>query len=344
MLSPVNTGRRRPFRALVNILTWVLTLIVLHDIFHRLGALPVYGDRASKAKIAKVTQIVGKYADDKVIMDNYAAHRVHDERFGYRRILYTTPILGGFFDRYLFLISLMTQELIKPEGERLEWIMWHDSDIVMMNTQVPLEAYLPPQDQWSHVHLLVTNDDNGLNNGAFFIHVHPWSIKLLRDAFSIKTYEPNVDLEYSEQTALELWLLSDTYRESIIHVPQRWFNAFTGEWDLKTAEDGTVTGILPEKGLKSNTVRRGDLQVHFAGRLQKTEHIARWNKMVADHKAEFEVPFEGSQLQDEIAAFWASEATEEDLKVDVMIDAMLKRRADRKKSGVAGISSEFTIS
>lgn len=84
--------------------------------------------------------------------------------------------------------------------------------------------------------------------------------------------------------------------------------------------------------------------MHFAGRLQKTEHIARWNKMVADHKAEFEVPFEGSQLQDEIAAFWASEATEEDLKVDVMIDAMLKRRADRKKSGVAGISSEFTIS
>lgn len=101
---------------------------------------------------------------------------------------------------------------------RFGWLMsdrWHDSDIVMMNTEVPLEAYLPPQDQWSHVHLLVTNDDNGLNNGAFFIHVHPWSIKLLRDAFSIKTYEPNVDLEYSEQTALELWLLSVCHVETI---------------------------------------------------------------------------------------------------------------------------------
>ena len=72
-----------------------------------------------------------------------------------------------------------------------------------MNPKLPLEIFLPPS-QWSQVHLLVTNDLNGLNDGIFFLRVHEWSLWFLSTVLAFTYYRPDVDLRYGEQTAMEL--------------------------------------------------------------------------------------------------------------------------------------------
>ncbi|KAF2220365.1 hypothetical protein BDZ85DRAFT_204661 [Elsinoe ampelina] len=294
------------------------------------------GGRQSSAdnlEVAKVSLITGKYQENEIVLRNHELHRRHDERFGYKHFVLTQPVIGGFWDRTVYMLSLITLELAKPENERLQWMMWYDADVTLMNPNTPLEAFLPPQDQWSHIHMLVTNDDNGLNNGVFFLRVHPWSIQLLKTVIGIEMYEGDVDLEYSEQTALELWILSDSFREHVMHVPQRWFNAKPTEWEVKM-EGGSVSAELPDKELHKATLRQGDLFVHFAGLAHKTRAMEAFMMIAEEARSDWELEFEGSELQTELISFWSGDALEEDLIVDDLITEMQQRRLYRKKHGI----------
>jgi hypothetical protein len=87
----------------------------------------------------------------------------------------------------------------------LMWIChfsWLDGDLVIMNPHIPLEIFLPPEPEWSHIHALVTNDHHGLNNGVFFLRVHEWSVWLMAATVAWKIYKPNVPLHFHDQTAL----------------------------------------------------------------------------------------------------------------------------------------------
>jgi len=72
-----------------------------------------------------------------------------------------------------------------------------------MNQNVPLDIFLPPDDGFSHINLLATNDHNGLNNGAFMIRVCEWGVRYFTDSLALHTYEPEMKLKYSEQSAME---------------------------------------------------------------------------------------------------------------------------------------------
>ena len=53
-----------------------------------------------------------------------------------------------------------------------------DADTVVINPKILLEIFPPPK-SFPCLHLLVTADSHGLNDGIFFIKVHFWSIELL---------------------------------------------------------------------------------------------------------------------------------------------------------------------
>lgn len=76
-----------------------------------------------------------------------------------------------------------------------------------MNRNIPLDIFLPPDEDFSHVHLLVTNDHNGLNTGSFFIRVNEWAVKYLVDIIALHSYRPDVKLKYSDQSAQEFTTL-----------------------------------------------------------------------------------------------------------------------------------------
>ena len=79
---------------------------------------------------------------------------------------------------------------------------WLDRDTVLMNPLLPLEIFIPPAG-FEHIHILTTNDRNGLNNGAFLLKVTSWSLKLFAHALSYTHYNPEVTLKYTEQSAME---------------------------------------------------------------------------------------------------------------------------------------------
>ena len=80
---------------------------------------------------------------------------------------------------------------------------WIDADIVVMNPNIPLEIFIPPSPEFSYVNMLATNDRHGLNNGCFLIRISSWAVKLLSGVIAFHNFKPDVELKYSEQSALE---------------------------------------------------------------------------------------------------------------------------------------------
>ena len=72
-----------------------------------------------------------------------------------------------------------------------------------MNPQIQLDIFIPPTPEFSYVNMLVTNDRHGLNNGCFLIRINPWAVKLLSGVIAFHSFKPEVELKYSEQSALE---------------------------------------------------------------------------------------------------------------------------------------------
>lgn len=69
--------------------------------------------------------------------------------------------------------------------------------------KIPLSIFLPPRG-FEHVNLVVAKDRNGLTNGVFFFKVGQWSTKMFASALSVREYMPEVELRYSEQSAMEM--------------------------------------------------------------------------------------------------------------------------------------------
>lgn len=87
-----------------------------------------------------------------------------------------------------------------------------------MNANVPLSIFLPPGGNYPHINLLVTNDHNGLNSGAFFIRVNEWAVRYLIDVLALRSFKPEVTLKYSDQSAMEIITLNVSSR--IFVIPQ----------------------------------------------------------------------------------------------------------------------------
>lgn len=182
-----------------------------------------------------------------------------------------------------------------------------------MNPQIPLDIFIPPSPEFSYVNMLVTNDRHGLNNGCFLIRINPWAVKLLSAVIAFHTFKPEVELKYSEQSALEemiedvslnsflseLKLINPVYiqsywRKSVVHVPQYWFNAYP-------ASSKETTSPRPHE------FRPGGLQIHFAGNRdgKRPERMENWMNIAEQNIAPYNVPLDQVGLAEDIQAFWA---------------------------------------
>lgn len=83
---------------------------------------------------------------------------------------------------------------------------------------------------------------------------------------------------------------------NIAYVPQRWFNAFRGPRD-------ELEQLIDSEEVPENTIRAGDLQLHFAGK--KVKHlIPTYLALAANNSMGWEMPLSSTTLQSEVALFW----------------------------------------
>jgi hypothetical protein len=132
-----------------------------------------------------------------------ATHITYSSLHNHPTFILREQILSGLWSKHAYLLTILGHELSKPEAQRLKWLFWHDRDTIIMNAQIPLEVFLPPEPDFNHISLLATRDRNGLNNGVFFVRVGEWAFKLFASALSIRDYQPDVVLKYTEQSAME---------------------------------------------------------------------------------------------------------------------------------------------
>jgi hypothetical protein len=133
-----------------------------------------------------------------------ASHRTHNILHGYPHYVLRERMLPGLWSKQSYLLTILGVELAKPPDQRLQWLLWHDRDTILMNANVPLEIFLLPVEEFGHVNLVVTRDRNGLNNGVFLVRVGEWAVKMFASSLRLREYLMQVELKYSEQTAMEM--------------------------------------------------------------------------------------------------------------------------------------------
>ncbi len=176
---------------------------------------------------------------------------------------------------------------------------WFDADTVIMNPNIPISIFLPPADldnqYFSHIHILVTNDMNGLNNGVFPIRVSPYSVELMSAVVAFQTYRPDFHLNFRDQSALDEMLKDPKFRDGVMYLPQRWFNAYQGELN---------------ETLGPFQMRRGDFLVHFAGVVNRDERMRLWMERAEQHLPEWEIDLIHTSYPTETREYWEGKKME----------------------------------
>lgn len=153
---------------------------------------------------------------------------------------------------------------------------WGDADSVILNPNIPLSLFLPPADL-SHVNFVGTRDWNGLNNGVFFLRVHPWSISMLTSAMSYPICHPDQDLGANvEQEGMRLTFARPSggqndlgWKSGVVYMPKQWFNtyemAMMGE-QWQEENEGKIVIDYPGLSLRHYYEgQRGNMLVHCPG-------------------------------------------------------------------------------
>lgn len=328
-MSKINPASRRGFLIALKAIAAFLVFTILLDrsLNYRTPAAPAGSEGISAATIAKVSMLYG--GENPLYERALATHNVHNNNFGYHFYVLRQQTLASYWSKPAYLLRLLLTELEKTESERLEWLVWVDGDVVIMNPNIPLEIFLPPKNGWDHINAIVTNDHRGLNNGVFFLRVHEWSVWLINSCLNTQIHDPELELEFADQSALQYWLNQERFRNNTIHVPQRWFNAYAGYRGAST--DLFADPMKPPYKYKANSVREGDLLVHHAGHKSlRAQRMLPWVEVAERHVSSWELQLDETQYQKEISQFWEGEAKNERKIVDQM-QKKLKDAAEEKR-------------
>jgi hypothetical protein len=169
---------------------------------------------------------------------------------------------------------------------------------MILNPALSPCMFLPPE-TLPHVYALVTADHNGLNNGVFYLKVHPSSVDLLTKTINYPLVHPENDLGwFGEQGAMAKVIesIENEHRDpsnpfGIVWIPRTWINNY--EWE-HSFEGGP-----------------GSFMVHFAGLgATRLAHMQAWLDELQGNQAKWEVPLENLPLKDDIPKFWAEYAAE----------------------------------
>ena len=302
-------------------------------------------DQAStKHQTTKIGKLSMLYGDANPYYERaIAAHTSHNERFGYEFHVLREKTMPSHWSRPAYILQHLLSELAKPATDRLEWLVWFDTDTVLMNPKIPLEIFLPPSNDWSHINALVTNDNRGLHAGVFFLRVTVWSVWLMNACLGTETFAPDLQVSSGDQAALMYWLNSDRFRRNTIHVPERWFNAhagFRGDPSSTFADPNQ-----PQYKFRSDSIREGDLLVHQSGqKALRAKGMGPWLDIAEQHSAAWELEPEQTTYGREIERFWSSDAPHEHKMVDELNAKLAAKGTDRKVQVASSVARTGKVS
>ncbi|KAG5946794.1 hypothetical protein E4U59_002986, partial [Claviceps monticola] len=218
------------------------------------------------------------------------SHKRHNRQHGYPMFVQRVDVLDGYWTKPAFIHYMILRELRKPESQRLQWLFWFDADTIILNYNVPLEIFLPPEDHEGlrNINILISDDWNGLNNGIFGIRVSRYAAELFAGILAFRDFEPDTQLVFQDQSAMEILLKRRKSINHVAKVPQRWFNAY--------ATDDERPG--------SSYVHPGDFLVHFAGTGSRDIKMNKWADKSEQLNYKWNTPLTHLKLPDEVQRFW----------------------------------------
>lgn len=260
-------------------------------------------DSLTRPTVAKVSVLYGE--ENEYYERAIASHQRHAEHHNYPLHVLRRPVADGYWNKELYLLSILIQELGKPTSARVDWVMyvsaqrpflyrlltlaihrWFDADSVVLNPEIPLEIFLPANDVGDY-HVLATKDQNGLNTGIFFLRVHQWSVQMLLRAVGMPIFRPDVDLGFSaDQKAMALHFNETDNKDHVLYQPRTWYNTY----EFNHAYEG----------------KEGDLLVHFPGLFDnRFPHMKDWLDVVEGPMGrKWQMPLQESAYPARIEEFW----------------------------------------
>ncbi|ORX61135.1 hypothetical protein BCR36DRAFT_273708 [Piromyces finnis] len=160
---------------------------------------------------------------ENAISEFYQYASIHGYVFQFNSFKYDT-------ERQVFFMklnSILEKMITGLKEKNIDWIFWVDSDVILANPNIRLEAFLPGEGM-NKIHLIAADDLNGLNAGTFLIRVHPWSLNFLMRAMSYSYYHSEKGLKYADQSSMNNVLVESKEDDHYIVVPQNWFNSYIG--------------------------------------------------------------------------------------------------------------------
>ncbi|KAI4682739.1 uncharacterized protein J4E84_007203 [Alternaria hordeiaustralica] len=184
----------------------------------------------SDLRIAKATIL---YDFRKPDTGTLALDDLHTQNFGYASHILQTPIVRGALNKFLYLQSLIITELQKPIEDQKEWILYHETTVILANPHIPLHHFLPPitdVETFKILSIIATKSESEeLNTKVFFIRVSGGSLRILTEAMEMIYNLPDngdEDEEFSVvATAFQTTLARPHHLEKAIYQPREWYNS-----------------------------------------------------------------------------------------------------------------------
>jgi mannan polymerase II complex MNN10 subunit len=267
-------------------------------------------------ELPRVATVTAQYGEQQQhYQKSFQTHLIHSIIHSTDVHVLCDPIVSDLWNKPAFILHLLMQELLKPEGKRIEWLMWVDRDTLILDQCRPMSSFLPLTDLLSSTEqgrkdkqrqsvsnsttqLIVTNDENGLNNGVFLLRVGTWGIELFNAILAFRHYKSEVELRWSEQSAMNIIIHEPMFSKNVQFVPKHWFNG---------NEEGGPEMFVSRKtadGMLEDHVRRGDYLVHFAGLPHKNVLVERWWNMLEELEDVWKLDAVQRNISTAVVAFW----------------------------------------
>lgn len=281
--------------------------------------------RAPRLRIATVIAQFGGLEGNEHYTRAFTTHLEHALVHGTEVHVLCDKMIDNLWNKPAFILDLLLREMIKPDKERLEWLVWVDRDTLILDQCRPASTFLPSSisstplprrlrrneqsnEQQSdnpihpppEVNLLAANDPDGLNNGIFLLRVSHWAIEVFTAILAYRHYNPNVELKFTEQSAMELVLQDQRFSNKVQFVPQHWFNPFP----RGNASNFVSNNETNPEGWDELVARRGDWLIHFAGHSHKDEAINEWADMLDGMEDVWETDRVLRNVDGEVRQFW----------------------------------------
>lgn len=299
-------------RAIAALLTATVLLLIWRVSYNHVPALSPNTRTKPNSNGRRVAKVSMLYGNPNPLYERaLQSHERHAQRWGYPMHVLQQDISAGFWNKPSYVLSLVIQELAKPPSKRMEWLMWIDADSIIINPAIPVDIFLPPPDL-EEIHFIASKDQNGLNTGIVFFHVHPWTVSMLVEALAHPLYLPEIDLGRSADQEAMARIMAKTwngpegrgYADGMAYLPRPWINTY--EWHH--AYEG----------------KKGDLLVHFPGlEDDRWPHMANWLDIVEKTPLEWEVPLDNTKYPDLTRQYWDKFRAARDLVNSVQEDIWL---------------------